>query len=93
MQSLWNLLAILLYSAVVIGAFIINTWIGYHGEGVITESAKAVAKQNFINALHSRFFMSELAYTGNYVVQVTVITALLFCIALYLINRKLDMDE
>jgi hypothetical protein len=50
------------------------------------------AKQMFIGWLRSRNFKYDLLYEGNYALQLTVIVALLFAAALYLINRKLGKN-
>ncbi|MBO6061061.1 MAG: hypothetical protein J6P98_02955, partial [Clostridia bacterium] len=91
-QSMWVLLAMPLYSVAVVAAYLIGKWKSYIPEEM-AERAKEALRQNYLNWLHSRFFVRDLAYEGNYILQVTVLCALLFCFALFIINRRIDTAE
>lgn len=91
-QSMWVLLAIPLYSVAIVAAYLIGKWKSYIPEEM-AERAKEALRQNYLNWLHSRFFVRDLAYEGNYILQVTVLCALLFCFALFIINRRIDTAE
>ena len=91
-QSLWALLAIPVYLIAVGGGYLLKTWGDFKtGHGPI--NYLATPKANLMAWLKSTLFRQELAYEGNCTLQVTVIVALLFCIALYYVNRKLDASN
>ena len=92
-QSLWALLAIPTYLVTVGGRCLLKTW-GEFKAGHGPVNYLGTAKANLMAWLHSSLFGQTLAYSGNCTLQVTVIIALLFCLALYFINRRLrERDE
>ena len=91
-QSLWTLLAVPLYSLVMIGVYLLKEWRLYVLPDM-TESVKAMARQNYFNWIRGRFFLQDLVYHGNYMLQVAVLTALLFAAAQIVINKKLDFNN